>query len=141
MFLAACRRCTSRKTRVVVPDMFGLTCRLGAHISCYAHDTRLYPMYMELHRRKWGMIVQGVKGPPNEEENATRKSIIEFATNCLQIENASNLQFVACHRLNNKADAATLIIFVDLADRNRWFYHAQNLKNQKKSVLIQTFHH
>ena len=25
--------------------MFGLTCRLGAHISCYAHDTRLYPTH------------------------------------------------------------------------------------------------
>ena len=26
--------------------MFGLTCRVGAHISCYAHDTRLYPAYI-----------------------------------------------------------------------------------------------
>ena len=43
MFLAVCRRCTSRKTRVVAPEMFGLTCRVGAHNSCYAHDTRLYP--------------------------------------------------------------------------------------------------
>ena len=24
--------------------MFGLTCRVGAHISRYAHDTRLYPI-------------------------------------------------------------------------------------------------
>ena len=44
IFLAVCRRCTSRKTRVVAPEMFGLTCRVGAHISCYAHDTRLYPI-------------------------------------------------------------------------------------------------
>ena len=35
MFLAVCRRCTSWKTRVVAPDMFGLTSRVGAHISCY----------------------------------------------------------------------------------------------------------
>ena len=42
MFLVVCRP-TSRKTRVVAPDMFGLTCRIGAHNSCYAHDTRLYP--------------------------------------------------------------------------------------------------
>ena len=45
MFLAVCRRFTSRKTRVVAPEMLGLTCRVGAHISCYAHDTRLYPGY------------------------------------------------------------------------------------------------
>ena len=43
MFLAVFRRCTSRKTRIVAPEMFGLTCRVGAHISCYAHDTRFYP--------------------------------------------------------------------------------------------------
>ena len=42
MFLAVCRRFTSRKIRVVALEMFGLTCRLRAH-SCYAHDTRLYP--------------------------------------------------------------------------------------------------
>ena len=46
MFLAVCRRCTSRKTRVVAPEMFRLTCRVGAHISCYAHDTRLTLMCM-----------------------------------------------------------------------------------------------
>ena len=33
-----------KKTRVVAPEMLGLTCRVGAHISCYAHDTRLYPI-------------------------------------------------------------------------------------------------
>ena len=27
--------------------MFGLTCRVGAHISCYAHDTRLYPTHTQ----------------------------------------------------------------------------------------------
>ena len=26
--------------------MCGLTCRVGAHNSRYAHDTRLYPIYM-----------------------------------------------------------------------------------------------
>lgn len=109
---------------------------LNTHIENVATTLTLRTIDMELHRRKWGLIVQGVKGPPNEEENATRKSMIEFATNCLQIENASNLQFVACHRLSNKADAATLIIFVDLADRNRWLHHAKNLKNQKRKFSV-----
>ena len=35
MFLEVVRRCTSRQIRVVAPDM------VGAHISCYAHNTRL----------------------------------------------------------------------------------------------------
>ena len=43
MLLAFCYRTTSRKTRVVAPEMFGLTCRVGAHSSSYAHDTLLYP--------------------------------------------------------------------------------------------------
>ena len=33
-----------KKTRIVVTEMVGLTCRVGAHNSRYAHDTRLYPM-------------------------------------------------------------------------------------------------
>ena len=86
--------------------------------------------------RKWSLTVQGVQGPPNEDESATRKAMIDFATNCLLIENAGQLQFVACHRLSNKADAATLIIFVDLAERNRWLHHAKNLKNQKRKFSV-----
>ena len=35
-----------RTTRVVALEMFVLTCRVGAHIRCYAHDTRLYPMHI-----------------------------------------------------------------------------------------------
>ena len=50
MFLAVFRRCTARKTRVVVTEMFGLTCGVGAHISCYAHDTRLYHIPIEAYR-------------------------------------------------------------------------------------------
>ena len=30
--------------------MFGLTCGVCAHISCYAHDTRLYPIPIEAYR-------------------------------------------------------------------------------------------
>ena len=30
--------------------MFGLTCGVGAHISCYAHDTRLYHIPIEAYR-------------------------------------------------------------------------------------------
>ena len=61
--------------------------------------------------------MQGVQGPPNEDETATRKAMGDFATNSLFIGNAGKLQFVACNRLSNKADAATLIIFVDLSER------------------------
>ena len=43
MLLAFCYRTASRKTRVVAPEMFGLTCTVGAHISSYAHDTSIYP--------------------------------------------------------------------------------------------------
>ena len=31
--------------------MCGLTCRVGAHNSRYAHDTRLYPTYIHTHVR------------------------------------------------------------------------------------------
>ena len=109
---------------------------LATHIENVATTLTLRTIDMELHRRKWSLIVQGVQGPPNEDESATRKAMIDFATNCLLIENAGQLQFVACHRLSNKADAATLIIFVDLAERNRWLHHANNLKNQKRKFSV-----
>ena len=90
---------------------------------------------LDIKRPKWSLIVLGVRGPPNEDETATRKAMVYFATNCLHIENAGQLQFVACHRLSNKADAATLIIFVvDLSERNRLLHHAKNLKNKKPQI-------
>ena len=45
MVLAFCRRWPPRKTLVATPSMFCLSCRGGAHISCYAHNARLYPTY------------------------------------------------------------------------------------------------
>ena len=50
------RRCTSITTRVVAPAMFVLTCRLGAHISCYSHDTRLYPNHYTLQTHGKGKV-------------------------------------------------------------------------------------
>ena len=109
---------------------------LVTHIENVATTLTLRTIDMEIHRRKWSLIVQGVQGPPNEDETATRKAMVDFATNCLVIENAGKLQFVACHRLSNKADAAILITFVYLSERNQWLHHANNLKNQKRKCSV-----
>ena len=103
---------------------------LVTHIENVATTLTLRTIDMKIHRRKCSLIVQVVQGPPNEDETASRKAMVDFAINCLLIANAGKLQFVACHHLSNKADATTLIIFVDLSEQNQWLHHAKNLKNQ-----------
>ncbi len=62
---------------------------LATHIENVATTLTLRTIDMEIHRCNWSLIVQGVQGLPNEDETATRKSMVDFATNCLHIENAA----------------------------------------------------
>ena len=61
---------------------------LATHVENVTTTLTLRTIDMEIHRRKWSLIVQGVQEPPNEDEPATRKCTVDFPTNCLHIENA-----------------------------------------------------
>ena len=56
-----------KKTQVVVPEMFGLACRVGAHNSRYAHDTRL-TLHVNPERS-----FRGTNGDPPSEARQLRK--------------------------------------------------------------------
>ena len=91
---------------------------------------------MEVHSRKWNLIIQGVKGPANENESATRKATIDLAKSHLRVVNAADSQIAACHRLNNKENAPIIVKFCDLSERNRWLDGAKNLKNQIDRISL-----
>ena len=89
---------------------------------------------MEVHLRKWNLIIQGVKGTANKNESTTREAAIVLATTGLRVVNAANSRIAACHRLNNKENAPIIVKFCDLSERNRWLDGAKNLKNQTERI-------
>lgn len=92
---------------------------------------------MDVHSRKWSLIINGVKGVAGENETVTREKCIKLATD-MGVTNAGNIHFSACHRLNHaKADAGIIARFSDLGDRDELLAKAKNLANSlNKNVNI-----
>ena len=79
------------------------------------------------------LIIQGLKGPGNENESATRKAPINLAPTHLRVVNAADSQIAACHRLNNKENVPIIVTFCDLSERNRWLDGA---KSRTRSIEL-----
>ena len=109
---------------------------LSSHLEQLASALVLRTLDMEVHSRKWNLIIQGVKGPANENECTTREAAIALATTGLRVVNAANSRIAACHRLNNKENAPIIVKFCDLSERNRWLDGAKNLKNQTERISL-----
>ena len=109
---------------------------LSSHLEQLASALVLRTLDMEVHSRKWNLIIQGVKGPANENECTTREAAIVLATTGLRVVNAANSRIAACHRLSNKENAPIIVKFCDLSERNRWLDGAKNLKNQTERISL-----
>ena len=83
---------------------------------------------------KWALIINGMKGPVSEREDATRAACISLANDTLKVPNAGNTGISACHRLSQESDAGVLIRFTDLSERNQWLMNAKNLKGKDISI-------
>ena len=83
---------------------------------------------LDVHRRKWSLNLQGVKGPAGEAENVTRQKVVDFATNKLGIQ-AATTDYAACHRLSQEANSCIIMRFQDLSQRNAWLDCAKNLRH------------
>ena len=70
---------------------------LSSHLEQLASALVPRTLDMEVHSRKW--IIQGLKGPANENESTTREAAIVLATTGLRVVNAANSRIAACHRL------------------------------------------
>ena len=90
---------------------------------------------LNLHRRKWGVIVSGLAGDEGEDESKTRKAMIDMGTDKLNV-NAANSDFTACHRLKQEKDAPIIARFADLSTRDKWMSNAKKLKGSKVSISV-----
>ena len=91
---------------------------------------------MDQHRRKWSLIIQGVEGEAGEAGHITRQKCVALAHEYLNVPDASTKDFAACHRLKHEGNAAIILKFLDLDQRNRWLYGAKGLKECPTNISI-----
>ena len=91
---------------------------------------------IDVHRRKWSLIISGLSGQEREQETNTRAKVKMFASEKLKIDDAEAHQMAACHRLNQNKDAPVIARFVDLDHRNKWLSSAKNLKGSNENISI-----
>ena len=91
---------------------------------------------IDTHRRKWTLIINGLKGKSGESELETRAKVRTFAKDRLKVTGADAHTFRACHRLSQKDDAGIIVCFSDLYDKNEWLSNAKNLKHDNSSTSL-----
>ena len=101
---------------------------INAHMSTIATALTQRILDLDVHRRKWSLNIQGIKGLAGEDEDMTRTKVVEFARNKLGITDAEPSDYAACHRLSQAADSGIIMRFIDLSRRNAWLDNAKNLK-------------
>ena len=93
---------------------------LTSHVEKVATSLALQTLDMDVHRRKWSLTMQGVKGSVGEAGAA----------------NATETDFSACHRFSQKQNAGIIVRFKDLNQRNLWLEGAKNLKSHTDKISI-----
>ena len=109
---------------------------LAAHVERVSTALAMQTLDIDVHRRKWALTLQGLKGAAKEDEVDTRAACVKLARDTLEIENASVWDFAACHRLSQKADAGIIVRFNDLSKRNMWLANAKNLRGRANHISI-----
>ena len=109
---------------------------LASHVEQVASALALQTLDIDVHRRKWSLTVQGLKGDPDEDDVDTRRACVRLARQHLDIEDAAEADFAACHRLSGKKDAGIILRFRDLSQRNKWLLGARKLKHLQDNISI-----
>ena len=109
---------------------------LANHVARVSEALARQTLNIDVHRRKWNMIIHGVDGAAEEPESVTRASCIKFAKDVLKVKDVENCHLAACHRLSRKANAGIIVRFCDLRERDRWFSGTSNLKNVEKNISV-----
>ena len=84
---------------------------------------------IDMHRRKWSLTINGLKGKPSEDDVDTRNACVWLARNHLGIPEADASDLAACHRLARTEDAGIILRFRDLSARNEWLSGAKIWKD------------
>ena len=74
--------------------------KIQQHIQDVATGLALQTLDLDVHRRKWSLTVQGLKGEENEDEDKTRDICVKLSKECLDVKDSSPMDFAACHRLS-----------------------------------------
>ena len=109
---------------------------LALHVEKIATQLALHTLDIDMHRRKWKLTIQSLKGPVDEDEADTRRACVNLAKSHLGIPEASEFDFSACHRLSKKENAGIILRFKDLQQRNGWLINAKSLKSHTDNVSI-----
>ena len=106
---------------------------ITAHMSHLAEVLARRQLDLEVHRRKWNLVIHGIQGDAKEDGSVTRQTCMQFAKTILKVADAEATAFAACHRLSQKPNAGIILRFVDLAQRDSWISGTKHLKNYNSS--------
>ena len=109
---------------------------LSDHMAKLSQGLVKQNLELETHRRKWNLILHGIKGGAGEDPKVTRAACVTFAKDVLGVTDASDARLAACHRLFRKTDAGIIIRFFDLKDRDAWLSSAGKLKHHPTKVTL-----
>ena len=88
------------------------------HLNCAVTALALNNLDINMHRRKFTLVVQGIKGKSKESADETRSTLISSIKSSMGID-ISPSDFAACHRLDNqKPNSGIHARFVDLSKRD-----------------------
>ena len=130
--------CSSPESRIWTRDpRHQIASRLNArwqtdHISRLTEGLAQRQLDLEVHRRKWN----SVKVVAKEEDEVTRGICKDFVHTVLQVTDAKENLFAACHHLSPQPNAGIIVRFMGLALRDRWLVGTKHLKNQSGKVTM-----
>ena len=131
--LEDCSAKLERTIEVFLPE-------LQKKVSSVTTQFAMQILQIDCHRRKWSLLIQGLKGDPNEKSAQTVTKCVDLAKNFLKIHDADAKDFAACHRLSKTADASIIVRFLNLDMRDRWLSGARELaKCPHKFPCLLTF--
>ena len=109
---------------------------LADHVRKVSNSLAQQTLQMDVHRRKWNMIIHGIDGAAGEDEGVTRAKCVKFAKDVLKVNDADNTHFQACHRLSRKINAGVIVRFCDLKQKDSWLSGTKHLRDYNKKVSI-----
>ena len=117
---------TSERLNSAIKDILP---SISSHMTQLSEKLSLQTLEIDVHRRKWNLVLHGLNGPAGEDETRTRAACIKFAREVLKVPDADATQMAACHRLAKTQNAGIIIRFCDLAQRDRWLAGTRNLRD------------
>ena len=103
------------------------------HVQRVAEALAMQTLNLDMHRRKWSLTINGIKGASSEDDVDTRNACLQLARDHLGIPDADPNDLAACLM---PLDAGIILRFRDLSRRNEWLFGAKNLKGHSDAISI-----